>query len=213
MANSPFRQLHADARFYRQLKHPGKPVNAPGVIATALSSKGWWFLASHRIAHYSMFNRNLANPAWWLARILEGFGRYLCAVMCRSEALGDCEITGPVYFSDDGYFMVGARGIGAGSLLHRRITLGMAVANGKADRPTIGKNVWIGPDCVIAGGLTVGDGATVLPGSYLTFSVPAGAVVRGNPARVIRKGFDNEAFRRSLRIVTELPPDAPGTPG
>jgi serine acetyltransferase len=213
MANSLLHQLREDARLYRQLTHPGKSVNGIGAIATALASKGWWFLASHRIAYYSSFNRNLANPAWWVARILESFSRYFCAVLCRSEAMGDCEITGPVYFSEKGYFMIGAKGIGAGSLLHHRVTLGMAVANGKADRPTIGKNVWIGPDCVIAGGLQVGDGATVLPGSYLTFSIPPGAVARGNPARVIRQGFDNEALRRSLTIITELPPATSETSG
>lgn len=212
MTHSLIRQLGADARFYRQLKHPEKPVNRIGALVTALTSKGWWFLASHRVGHYSSFNRNLANPMWWAARILESLGRYLCALMCRSESMGDCEITGPVYFSDTGYFMIGARGIGEGSLLHHRVTLGMAVANGKADRPTIGKNVWIGPDCVIAGGLSVGDGATVLPGSYLTFSIPPGAVARGNPARVIRQGFNNEALRKSLNIVTEIPASTSETP-
>lgn len=212
MAGSLFRQLLADARFYRQLKHPERPVTAGGALVTALASRGWWFLVSHRIAHYSSFNRNLASPLWWASRILESVGRYLCAVTCRSESMEDCAITGPVYFADAGYFMIGARGIGAGTILHRRVTLGMAVANGKQDRPTIGRNVWIGPDCVIAGGLQVGDGATVLPGSYLTFSIPPGAVARGNPARVIRQEFENETLRRSLAIVTELPGAAPETP-
>jgi acetyltransferase-like isoleucine patch superfamily enzyme len=208
MADSLLRQFCADARFYRQLKHPGKPVNRFGAMATALSSRGWWFLVFHRITHYSSFNRNLASPTWWLARILESFGRYLSALLCRSEMLGDCEIKGPVFFSDKGYFLIGAKGIGAGTVLHHRVTLGMAVANGKADRPTIGKDVWIGPDCVIAGGLEIGDGATILPGSCLTFSVPPRAVAKGNPARVIQHGFDNDALRRSLSIITELPDSA-----
>lgn len=205
MADSLLRQFLADARFYRQLKHPGKPVNGIGAMATALISKGWWLLEFHRIAHYSSFNRNLASPTWWVARILESVGRYLSALMCRSEVLGDCEITGPVFFSDKGYFMIGARGIGAGTVLHHRVTMGMAVASGNDNRPTIGKNVWIGPDCVIAGGLQIGDGATVLPGSCITFSVPPNAVAKGNPARLIRQGFDNEALRQSMEIITELP--------
>ena len=212
MAASLLRQFCADARFYRQLKYPGKPVSSVRAMATALGSRGWWFLVFHRITQYSTMNRNLASPTWWVARILETFGRYLCALLCRSEMLGDCEITGPVFFSDKGYFLIGARGIGEGSVLHHRITLGMAVANGKNDRPTIGKNVWIGPDCVIAGGIEIGDGATVLPGSCLTFSVPPKAVAKGNPARVIRQGFDNEALRRSMEIITELPPTSSETP-
>jgi serine O-acetyltransferase len=212
MADSLLRQFRADARFYRQLKHPGDPVSGVGAMATALTSRGWWFLVFHRITRYSSFNRNLASPTWWLARILEAFGRYLCALMCRSEMLWDCEITGPVFFSDKGYFLIGARGIGEGTVLHHRVTLGMAVANGKADRPIIGKDVWIGPDCVIAGGLEIGDGATILPGSCLTFSIPPRAVAKGNPARVIHQEFDNEALRRSLSIITELPVAAAAAP-
>ncbi len=205
MASSLLRQLHKDMQFYRQLKRPGAAARGIAMVTTAFGSKGWWFLASHRVAHYSSFNRNLLSPRWWLARVLESFGRYLCAVLCRSEAMEDCEITGPVFFSDGGYFMIGAKRIGEGTLLHRRITLGMAVAHGKQDRPKIGRNVWIGPDCVIAGGLTIGDGATIMPGSYVTFSLPPGAVARGNPARIIRHGFNNELLRQSLAIVTELP--------
>lgn len=205
MADSLLRQFRADARFYRQVKHPGKPVNGIGAMATALTSKGWWILVFHRISHYSSFNRNLASPKWWIARILESFGRYLSALLCRSEVLGDCEISGPVFFSDKGYFLIGARGIGAGTVLHHRVTMGMAVAGGKDSRPLIGKNVWIGPDCVIAGELEIGDGATVLPGSCITFSVPPKAVAKGNPARLIRQGFDNESLRRSLDIISELP--------
>jgi acetyltransferase-like isoleucine patch superfamily enzyme len=50
---------------------------------------------------------------------------------------------------------------------------------------------------VITGNITVGDGVTILPGTVLTRSVPAGALVKGNPGHVIRLGFDNAALRRT----------------
>jgi acetyltransferase-like isoleucine patch superfamily enzyme len=205
MAAEFFSRLLAGARFYRQLKHPAERVTNLSAIVTALASKGWWLLTFHHINHYTMFNRSLRNPVWWMARILEPIGRYLCAVMCRAEMLGDVKIPGAVFLSDRGYFMIGALAIGEGTVIHHQVTMGMAVANGKADRPVIGKNVWIGPNCVIAGGLEVGDGATILPGSCLTFSIPPRAVAGGNPARILRKEFDNAELRRSLVVVTELP--------
>jgi serine acetyltransferase len=121
----------------------------------------------------------------------------------------DCEIDGVVYLSNHGYLVCGALSIGAGSLIHHRCTFGHTVAGGGDGRPTLGKDVWIGPDCVIAGPLTVGDGATVLPGSVLTFSVPPRAVVKGNPARIVRTNFDNCELRRSLRIVRDVAPGSP----
>lgn len=51
---------------------------------------------------------------------------------------------------------------------------------------TIGDNVWIGAHVVINPGVSIGDNAVVGSGAVVTRDVPAGAVVAGVPARVIR---------------------------
>jgi len=45
----------------------------------------------------------------------------------------------------------------------------------------------IGTGAVLLGGITIGEGAVVGAGSVVTRDVPAGSVVAGNPARVIRE--------------------------
>ncbi|KAB8286847.1 maltose O-acetyltransferase [Bifidobacterium ramosum] len=50
---------------------------------------------------------------------------------------------------------------------------------------TIGRRVWIGAGAIILQHVTVGDGAIVGAGAIVTHDVPAGAIVAGNPARVI----------------------------
>lgn len=209
MAKSLFRLFCEDARFYRRIKRPDKPDSGVGTIVTALASKGWWMLVFHRIIYNSTSRRNLRSIAWWFTRILEIPASYLNAVLNKSELLGDCEIPDAVYLSDRGYLMFGAKYVGAGTVIHDHVTVGYAVAQGRGDRPSIGKNVWIGPNCIIAGGVHIGDGATLLPGTVLTHSVPPGSLVKGNPSRIIKKEFDNASFRRTAEVVDKNFAQAP----
>jgi acetyltransferase-like isoleucine patch superfamily enzyme len=196
----------ADARFYDGLRGSGR-FGVGSLAWTLLGSRGLWLLTSHRMAHLCLRRRNVRSPLWWITRLCKSLGAAFNVIFCRSQFAEDCEIDGVAYLSNDGYLFCGALTIGAGSLIHDHCTFGHTVAGGGEGRPTIGKDVWIGPDCVIAGPLTVGDGATVLPGSVLTFSVPPRAVVKGNPARVVRTNFDNSGLRRSLAVVADVAAD------
>lgn len=51
----------------------------------------------------------------------------------------------------------------------------------------IGRDVWIGANAVILGGVTIGDGAVVAAGAVVNRDVEAGAVVGGVPARLVRR--------------------------
>jgi maltose O-acetyltransferase len=51
---------------------------------------------------------------------------------------------------------------------------------------TIGTDVWIGGGAIIVPGVTIGDGAVIGAGSVVTRDVAPGAIVAGNPARVIQ---------------------------
>jgi len=172
-----------------------------------LCNRGLWLLTFHRIAYYCLVQRRARSLRWWGLRLCQSLGTWFSVLLCKSALSADCEIDGAVYLANRGYIVCGARTIGAGSLIHERCTFGYTVARGGEGRPHIGKRVWIGPNCIIAGSLTVGDGATVLPGSFLTFSVPPAAVVKGNPALIVRTNFDNSSLRRSLAVVEDLGPD------
>ncbi len=50
---------------------------------------------------------------------------------------------------------------------------------------SIGDRVFIGQRCIVLGGVTIGDGATIAAGSVVTKDVAPGTVVAGAPARVI----------------------------
>jgi maltose O-acetyltransferase len=50
----------------------------------------------------------------------------------------------------------------------------------------IGNDVWIGGGAIVLAGVRIGDGSIVGAGSVVVRDVPAGSVVAGNPARIVR---------------------------
>ena len=50
----------------------------------------------------------------------------------------------------------------------------------------VGNDVWIGSHSVVLDGVEIGDRSVVAAGAVVTKNVPAGAVVGGNPARLLR---------------------------
>lgn len=59
-------------------------------------------------------------------------------------------------------------------------------------RTTIGNDVWIGNRVMIKAGVKISDGAVVGMGSIVTKDIGPYEIWAGNPARLIRKRFDDE---------------------
>jgi len=64
----------------------------------------------------------------------------------------------------------------------------------------IGNDVWIGQNAVILPGVHVGDGAVISLNSVVGSPVEAYAVVAGNPAKPLRKRFDDELVALLLQF-------------
>jgi acetyltransferase-like isoleucine patch superfamily enzyme len=56
----------------------------------------------------------------------------------------------------------------------------------------IGNDVWLCRGCVVLKGVTIGDGAVVAANAVVTKDVPAGAIVAGIPARVVKWRIEPE---------------------
>ena len=64
----------------------------------------------------------------------------------------------------------------------------------------IGNDVWIGQNATILPGVHIGDGAIIGLGSIVGHDVEPYTIVAGNPAKPIKKRFDNEMIELLLKL-------------
>lgn len=64
----------------------------------------------------------------------------------------------------------------------------------------IGNDVWIGTEAVIMSGVTIGDGAVIAARAVVAKDVPPYAIAVGNPAKIIKKRFNDDAINRLLSV-------------
>ena len=86
-------------------------------------------------------------------------------------------MSAPVVFGNDCIIPEGAR-IESGVTLGPRVILA-------GDNIVVRANARLDPACVIAEGVTIGQGAWVRPGAVVLRSIPPNAIVEGNPAQVV----------------------------
>ena len=64
----------------------------------------------------------------------------------------------------------------------------------------IGNDVWIGSNCVIKAGVRIADGAVVGMGSVVTHDIGPYEIWCGNPAKFLKKRFDDDTIKRLLDL-------------
>lgn len=79
-----------------------------------------------------------------------------------------------------------AKHIGRNCTILQGVTIGKGKETDLGCLPYIGNNVTIYTNAVVIGGITVGDNAQIAAGAVVTHDVPAGAVVAGVPAKIIK---------------------------
>lgn len=192
----PVSRLSQDIELVHRRCWPGRPLSFASRSLLLMRSPGLRLMLSHRMAHWLYLRRQAGGLRAVPARLMSiplSLAKWVIQLNAKSHVLNDADIEGGVCFSDQGYIIFGARKTGSGTVVSTRVTVGMSVADRRS--PEIGRNVWIGPDCVVYGPIRIGDGATLLPGTVLNKTVPSGGVMQGNPARLVMKHFDNSALR------------------
>lgn len=86
------------------------------------------------------------------------------------------------------------------SLILKNIFLEKNLDNFSKGPVIIGNDVWIGSDCVILSGVTIGCGAIIASNSVVNRNVPPYAIVGGSPAKIIRYRFSQEIIDDLIKL-------------
>jgi serine acetyltransferase len=194
-------RLSMDIDFNHQRRWSGRPASVASRSWLLFISPGLRLLLIHRITHLLCVKRkeDIKHKWLWLL-ILSPFCllKSVTKIGTKSYISHNSELDNGISFSDKGYIIFGPKKTGGGTVIGTRVTVGMSHTDNGC--PEIGRNVWIGSDYVIYGAITIGDGATLLPNTVLTKSIPAGVVMQGNPARLVLRNFDNTELRKRQDI-------------
>ena len=75
--------------------------------------------------------------------------------------------------------------IGENCNIAQGVTIGRINKGPRKGAPKIGDRVWIGPNAVLAGNITIGDNVLIAPLSFVNIDVPPNCLVIGNPAKIV----------------------------
>ncbi len=104
----------------------------------------------------------------------------------------NCAINGTVIHCNEKVVIGNKCMFGPGTIISdndsHRVVKDYALRHTKAvSKPiTIENNVWVGMNCLILKGVTLGENSIIAAGSVVTKSVPANAIYGGNPAKLIK---------------------------
>ena len=148
---------------------------------------GMWAIFGYRFRRW-MYTSPLPRPLLWPMKPIAILLHLGAQITSNVEIPNSAEIDAGVLIPHTGYVVVGA-----GAVIGRHCTLTQGVTIGharggpsrKSGSPVVGNRVYFGPGSAAIGPITIGDDALIGVGAVVIKSVPARAVVVGNPARVI----------------------------
>ncbi len=74
--------------------------------------------------------------------------------------------------------------VGANCNLAQGVTLAGGIRPDRKGTPTLGDRVWVGPNAILLGKITIGSDSLIAPGAVVDFDVPPNSLVQGNPAQI-----------------------------
>lgn len=111
------------------------------------------------------------------------------------QIYAETEIGEGLYLGHWGALVINPKAkIGKNCNIAQGVTIAQANRGKNEGVPVIGNEVWIGPNAVIVGNITIGNNVLIAPNAYVNMDVPDNSIALGNPAIVTSKQNATEGY-------------------
>lgn len=147
-------------------------------FAKAWSFPGFRFMFWYRTANYY----SKWNPIGMVLRITFKWMQVRFGIQVPHIA----KISGGLFMGHYGGIVISNEAIiGENCNIAQGVTIGRINNGPRRGAPKIGNRVWIGPNAVLVGNITIGDNVLIAPLSFVNIDVPANCMVIGNPGKIV----------------------------
>jgi serine O-acetyltransferase len=184
-------------------------------VKEMLFNIGMWAVVSYRLRRW-IFQLRLPRPLKLPLNLISALTQLVTEVLTGIQIPCSADIGPGLYIPHTGYIVISSGAvIGSNCTLTQGVTIGHGGGGRRSAQgcPQIGDRVYIGPGAAITGPISVGDDALIGVGAIVIRSVPACAVVVGNPGRIISSkgsfdlitypGMEHDAARVAAFLATQ----------
>lgn len=168
-------------RDYRRYRVTSSESNFLSVV---FLTQGFWASFQYRVAHAA---KKLKVPmVSQFLKLLMRVWQLLIEITTNIRLPASAKIGDGLYIGYFGPVIIHPDvKIGENCNLSQGVTMGVIQRGKRQGTPILGNRVYVGPNAVIIGDITIGDDVAIGAGAIVTKSVPDRAVVAGNPARIL----------------------------
>jgi len=165
---------------YRKYKKYGS-----NVLVILFLTQGFWATFQYRIAHF-IHSKVTIQPFRFLLLGFIYFWQKIIEIITGISIPASVSIGKSFYIAHFGGIIINSQTIiGDNCNISQGVTIGISGLGDKRGVPTIGNNVYIGANAVLAGNITIEDNVIIGASSFVNSNVHDNKVVLGVPAVVI----------------------------